>query len=104
MAIQGEQTLSGIELENSYVHITRVQCAKFYQEVDDNWDKLYTIDYDFGVFKSKDQFQVEPNNPIKKYFRIRFQVKIYETSITDVWELAYENLKNQLTFREFTNI
>lgn len=104
MAIQGQQTLSGIQLDDSYVHISRVQCVKFYQEVDDKWDKLYTIDYDFGVFKSKDQFQIEPNNPLKKYFRIRFQVKVFDDSITDIWELAYSNLKNQLTFRDFTNL
>lgn len=104
MAINGSHSLNGIQLDDSYVHITRVQCSKQYTEQDDNWVKFYTIDYDFGVFKDKVQFEIEPNNPIRRYFRVRFQTQIIDDSITDIWELAYTNLKNQLIFREFTNI
>ena len=104
MAIQGEHSLNGIQLENSYVHITRIGCTKQYSEINDTWAKYYVIDYDFGVFKNQEQFQLEPNEPIKKYFRVRFQTQILDDTSTDIWELAYSNLKNQLVFRDFTNI
>jgi len=103
MAIVGNQTLHGIQLENSYVHITRVNCIKQYSQVGNDWIKLYTIDYDFGVFPSKTQYELEPNNPLKMYFRARFQEQIVEDSISDIWELSYNNLKNQLSFKDFEN-
>ena len=101
MALEGNQVLHGLELENSYVHIIRLGCTKQYTQAGDTWIRLYNIDYDFGVFPSKAQYEIEPNNPIKKYFRLRFQQQINDDMVTDLWQLAYNHLKNQKEFREF---
>lgn len=104
MAIQGEQILHGIELDNSYVHITRVGCNKVYQEIGNTWAKFLSIDYDFGIFKNEEEYVKSPNNPLKRAYRIRFQQQIVEGVTSDVWILAYSNLKTQNIFRDFDDV
>jgi hypothetical protein len=105
MGLIGYHDLHGIDLPESYIHVTRIQVSTKYEQIPDtsSFHKYLNIDYDFGIFKDKTTALADSNNPIKTFIRNRFQVQVMENTNLDVWYMVYGDIKNKKLYREFDN-
>lgn len=102
MGLYGFYNLSGIEIENSYIHITRFQVATQYISLGEHtYSKYMVMDYDFALFKDKATSVAEPNSPIKKFQRNRITYQLIDGGSDDVWQIIYDDIRKNISFRDF---
>ena len=105
MGLTGFYNLGGIDINDSYIRITRFQTKTSYSKIGDTNEhaKYIHIDYDFSIYKDKGTALADPSNPLKTSVRNRFSHQITEGGVDDVWILIYDDLKVKQLFRDFEN-
>lgn len=103
MGLEGFYNLGGLEIDNSYIHITRYQVKTSYSKIGDttNYSKYLHIDYDYSLFKDRATSKNDPNNPIKIFVRNRFTYELVNGGIDDIWQIIYDDIGLKQLFRDF---
>lgn len=104
MAIHGNISFSGINVQESYVRIMAVDCRLGYALNENNeYDKVIRFDYTYAIYADAENARLNPAEPVKTVARNIFSLKNHDGPI-DTWSLAYKHLKEQTEFINFLDI
>lgn len=103
MGLEGFYNLGGIEIDNSYIRITRYQVRTSYSRIGDttSFAKYLNIDYDYNMYKDKANADTNHDSYIKQFLRNRVTHQLVPGATDNIWQIIYDDIGTKQLFRDF---